>query len=114
MSEIVDIEVLGDGENRSLDFPCVILEAEFARKALASNELPLFVDQALKAIGAIGSTHLRLEGRGVKGQQNPKALTKALLAEREKPSGRCMYCGWPAVGGNVCQAHSDLVKGVRA
>lgn len=50
----------------------------------------------------------------VKGQQNPKALTKALLAEREKPSGRCCLCGWPAVGGNVCQAHSDLVKGVRA
>lgn len=49
----------------------------------------------------------------MKQPQNPKALTKALLAERAKPSGICMYCGWPAVGGNVCHAHSDLAKGVR-
>jgi hypothetical protein len=49
----------------------------------------------------------------VKGGQNPKALTKALLAEREKPSGVCMFCGAPARGGDVCHAHSDLVKGVR-
>lgn len=46
--------------------------------------------------------------------QNPKALTKALLAEREKPSGRCMYCGGTAVGGNVCRGHADLAQGVKA
>ena len=50
----------------------------------------------------------------MKTAQNPKTLTKALLAEREKPAGRCQFCGAPARGGDVCHAHSDLVKGARA
>jgi hypothetical protein len=40
-------------------------------------------------------------------------LTKQLLAEEPKPKGRCSFCGAPARGGDVCHAHSDLVKGVR-
>ena len=39
-------------------------------------------------------------------------LTKQLLAEEPKPKGRCSFCGAPARGGDVCHAHSDLVKGV--
>lgn len=41
-------------------------------------------------------------------------LTKQLLAEEPKPKGRCSFCGAPARGGDVCHAHSDLVKGVKA
>lgn len=52
MSEITDVEIL-DGD-RTFDEPCVILDAEFARKALVSGELPLFVHQALKAIELSG------------------------------------------------------------
>lgn len=48
-----------------------------------------------------------------KAAQNPKVLTKALLAEREKPSGRCCFCGGLAVGGNVCRGHADLIVGVK-
>jgi hypothetical protein len=36
------------------DFPAVILDADFARKAIERNELPMFVDQALKAMELSG------------------------------------------------------------
>lgn len=54
MAEIGELEVLGEGESRLFYFPCVILEAGFARKAIEANELPLFVDQALKAMELSG------------------------------------------------------------
>lgn len=50
----------------------------------------------------------------MKTTQNPKALTKQLLAERERPSGRCQFCGAPSRNGDVCPAHSDLVSGVKS
>jgi predicted nuclease of predicted toxin-antitoxin system len=49
-----DIEVL-DGE-RTFDFDCVILDADFARKAIERGELPMFVDQALKSMELSGKT----------------------------------------------------------
>lgn len=52
MAEIENLEVL-EG-NREFDFPCVILDADFARKALEANELPLFVHQALEAMELSG------------------------------------------------------------
>ena len=46
-----------------------------------------------------------------KATQNPKALTKALLAERDKrTTGRCVLCGIKTTG-SYCYAHSDLAKG---
>ena len=54
MSEISDLTILDDGEHREFDFPCVILDADFARKALDANELPLFVHQALQAMELSG------------------------------------------------------------
>lgn len=47
-----DLEVI-EGE-RQFDFPCVVIDADFARKALAANELPLYVHQALKAMELSG------------------------------------------------------------
>lgn len=41
------------------------------------------------------------------------ALAKAIIAESEKPTGRCQFCGAPAKGGNVCRAHADLAAGVK-
>lgn len=52
MPEINDIELL-EGE-RTFDFPCVILDAQFARKAIENKELAFFVDQALKAMELSG------------------------------------------------------------
>jgi hypothetical protein len=52
VAEISELEVL-DGD-RQFDFPCVILDADFARKAIESKELPFFVDQALKAMELSG------------------------------------------------------------
>jgi len=50
--EIADIDLLDGGW--SSDAPCVILDAAFARKAIEAGELPLFVDQALKAMELSG------------------------------------------------------------
>jgi hypothetical protein len=54
MSEITDVNVLEGDE--VFDFSCIVIEAEFARKALASKELPLFVSQALAALELSGRT----------------------------------------------------------
>lgn len=54
MPEISDIEILDEGENRSLDFPCVILDADFARKAIEEKELVFFVHKALEAMELSG------------------------------------------------------------
>lgn len=52
MSEISELEIL-EGDRR-FDFPCVILDADLARKAIDNNELPMLVDQALKAMELSG------------------------------------------------------------
>lgn len=52
MAEINELEIL-EGDRR-FDFPCVILDADLARKAIDNNELPMLVDQALKAMELSG------------------------------------------------------------
>lgn len=51
-SAIEDTTVLTD--DRSVDFPAVIIDAAFARKLIETNELPLVVDRALKAMELSG------------------------------------------------------------
>lgn len=47
-----DLNIL-DGD-MTFDFDCVVIDADFARKAIERNELTLFVDQALKAMELSG------------------------------------------------------------
>ena len=52
MSPVGDVIVLDGGWSN--DGPCVVMDAEFARKALESGELPLFVHQALESLELSG------------------------------------------------------------
>lgn len=52
MSEIGNLEILD--EDRVFDFPAIILDVAFAKKALEQKELPFFIDQAIKALDLSG------------------------------------------------------------